>query len=295
MQPFESVTVTVIGKLPVSVGVPESVSIEKLIPFGSAPVSENVTEPMPPVCVNVVAGYGVPVVACGRVAGASVIVWQLTTSVYVALVPVQPFASVTVTTIGNEPVWPGVPASVPFGARDIPDGSVDAVVNVAPPIAPACVNVWLNAVPIVAFVVAGFVTTIVWQPIERLYVALVPVQRFASVIVTTIGKRPVCVGVPARTPFAARLSPAGSVDAVVNVAVPIAPACVNVWLNAVPAVPAGHGGVRHRDRLAGDDEVVRRAASLAAVRVGRRRRRCRSRPPASACRRGRRSPRASCR
>ena len=103
MHPFESVAVTVIGKLPVSVGVPESVSTEKLIPFGSVPVSPNVTAPMPPVWVNVVDGYAVPVVPCGSVVGASVIVWQLMTSVYVADVPVQPFASVTVTTIGNVP------------------------------------------------------------------------------------------------------------------------------------------------------------------------------------------------
>ena len=50
----------------------------------------------------------------------------------------------------------------------MPAGSVEEVVNVAPPIAPVCVKVWLNAVPTVAAVVAGLVTTIVWHPIERL-------------------------------------------------------------------------------------------------------------------------------
>jgi len=34
-----------------------------------------------------------------------VMVWQEMTSVYVALVPVQPFESVTVTVIGNVPGW----------------------------------------------------------------------------------------------------------------------------------------------------------------------------------------------
>ena len=45
--------------------------------------------------------------------------------------------------------------------------------------------------PVVA---PGFVTVIVWQPITRLYVALVPVQRLESVTLTTIGNEPVCVG-----------------------------------------------------------------------------------------------------
>ena len=52
VQLLESVAVTVIGKEPVSVGVPERVSTKKLIPFGSVPVWPNVTEPTAPVCVN---------------------------------------------------------------------------------------------------------------------------------------------------------------------------------------------------------------------------------------------------
>ena len=53
-------------------------------------------------------------------------------------------------------------------------------------------------------------------------------QPFASVTVTTIGKLPVCVGVPDKMPKVERLRPAGSVLAVVNVAEPTAPVCVNV-------------------------------------------------------------------
>ncbi len=53
VHPLESVAVIVIGKLPVCVGVPESIAPEKLNPVGSVPVKANVVVPMPPVCVNV--------------------------------------------------------------------------------------------------------------------------------------------------------------------------------------------------------------------------------------------------
>src|SRR5262249_37064108 len=52
-----------------------------------------------------------------------------------------------------------------------------------------------------------------------------------------IGNAPVCVGVPERTPEEESASPDGSVPlASENTGVPIAPVCVNVWLNGVPAV-----------------------------------------------------------
>ena len=92
------------------------------------------------------------------------IVWQPITSVYVEPVPVHPLASVTVTTIGNEPVCVGVPDRVPFVASDRPVGSVLAVVNVVVPTVLPAVNVWLKAAFAVPVVVAGFVTVIVWQP-----------------------------------------------------------------------------------------------------------------------------------
>ena len=53
----------------------------------------------------------------------------------------------------------------------------------------------------------GFVTVIVWQAIDERVGRAVPVQPFASVTVTTIGKMPVCVGVPERTPFVASVRP----------------------------------------------------------------------------------------
>src|SRR5258708_14869637 len=58
-------------------------------------------------------------------------------------------------------------------------------------------------------------------------------------------KVPVCSGVPESTPLAARLSPAGNEPAASeNVAVPIAPLCVKVWLNGEPATPLfAPGGV----------------------------------------------------
>src|SRR5688572_20504444 len=201
-----------------------------VMPAGSAPVTDQVIVPCPPLCENVSlnATPEVPVLLAGFV---TVIVGQVMTRLYVALVPVQLLPSVTVTLIGKGPPCVGVPESVPLAARVRPFGSVLDVVNVAPPTAPLCVKVCEKAVPTVPVDVAGFVTVIVGQPMIRLYVALVPVQLCESVTVTTIGNVPVCVGVPESTPFAARARPAGSVLAVVNVAAPMAPVCVNVWLN----------------------------------------------------------------
>ena len=71
-------------------------------------------------------------------------------------------------------------------------------------------NVWLNGVLTVPVVAPGFVTVIVWQPMTRVYVVPAPVQPFASVAVTTIGKLPVCVGVPERTPSAASVRPSAA-------------------------------------------------------------------------------------
>ena len=58
-----------------------------------------------------------------------------------------------------------------------------------------------------------------------------------SVAVTVIGKLPVCVGVPARTPAIESVMPVGSVLAVVKFVVPMPPDCEKLWLNAAPAVP----------------------------------------------------------
>ena len=79
----------------------------------------------------------------------------------------QPLLSVTVTTIGKDPVWVGVPDRVPFVARVSPAGKVLAVVNVAVPCAPVWVKVWLKAASTVPVVVVGLVTVMVWQLMTR--------------------------------------------------------------------------------------------------------------------------------
>ena len=56
MHPFESVAVTVIGNLPVWVGVPLRTPAKKVMPVGNAPLSENAVVPTPPVSVNVTTG-----------------------------------------------------------------------------------------------------------------------------------------------------------------------------------------------------------------------------------------------
>ncbi len=56
-----------------------------------------------------------------------------------------------------------------------------------------------------------------------------PLQVFVSVAFTVIGKVPVCVGVPERTPAVESDIPVGSVPlAIVKVAVPRMPLAVNV-------------------------------------------------------------------
>ncbi len=77
-QPFVSVAVTVIGKLPLTVGVPERtpVALLRVMPAGSAPVSLHVTVPRMPVLVKVwlKGASTVPVLTPGLV---TVTVWQL--------------------------------------------------------------------------------------------------------------------------------------------------------------------------------------------------------------------------
>lgn len=76
---MESVAVIVIGKLPVCVGVPESVAPESVRPDGSAPVTVKLMIPMPPLCVKVWV-YGELVVPVEIVVGSTVMVEQLIVS-----------------------------------------------------------------------------------------------------------------------------------------------------------------------------------------------------------------------
>src|SRR5258707_14401440 len=97
-----------IGKVPTCEVVPERTPLVvlKLKPVGSAPLSEKVTVPCPPACVNcsVKATPAVPVLFAGLV---TVITGQVMVSVYavVLLSPVQPLPSVTLTVIGHERTW----------------------------------------------------------------------------------------------------------------------------------------------------------------------------------------------
>ena len=69
MQPWLSVTLTVTGNVPVTVGVPESVPLAASVrPAGKTPLlSVKVTAPTPPVCVKLWlnAAFAVPVVVAG--------------------------------------------------------------------------------------------------------------------------------------------------------------------------------------------------------------------------------------
>src|SRR3954447_17695247 len=160
VQPWPSSTLTVIGKLPDCVGVPESTPpAENVRPAGRTPLlSENVAPPMAPLCEKIwlKAAFTVPVVVAGFV---TVTTWQLMMRLYVGPTPVQPPASVTLTVIGNVPLPVGVPERTPAAESVRPGGSVPVLsaklTGVVPPV---CANVWLNALPAVPVVTAGFWT-----------------------------------------------------------------------------------------------------------------------------------------
>src|SRR5438270_527933 len=165
------------------------------------------------------------------------------TSVYVAPLPLQPLASVAVTTIGNEPFCVGVPERTPVALlRVMPAGSVEAVVYETVPMVLPEVKVTVNGALTVPVFVTGLVTLMLWQPMTSVYVAPLPEQPFPSTAWTTIGNDPICVGVPDRTPAVESVRPLGSALAVVNVTVPMLLVVVKLWLKAaltVPVVVAG--------------------------------------------------------
>src|SRR5207248_1565854 len=129
-----------------AVDVPERTPVELLsvMPLGSAPLSLQVAVPRMPVAVNV-SLKAVPDCTLAWAGLVTVMVLQAMTSEYVGPLAAQPLPSVTVTTMGNVPLWVGVPASSPLVERVMPFGSVLAVVNVAPPSAPVCENCSLKA------------------------------------------------------------------------------------------------------------------------------------------------------
>src|SRR5260221_711225 len=81
VQPFESVALTVMAKVPVWVGVPDSVPFAASVrPAGSVPLaSENVVAPMPPPCVKVWL-KGAPATPLDTAGFVTVMVWQVIVS-----------------------------------------------------------------------------------------------------------------------------------------------------------------------------------------------------------------------
>src|SRR5437660_10644049 len=132
--------------------------------------------------------------------------------------------------MGNVPLCVGVPESVPFAARVRPVGSALAVVKVTAPMAFEAVKLWLKAALTVPLLVAGLLTVMTWQLITRLYVAPLAEQPLPSTTCTTMGKVPVCVGVPESVPLVASVSPAGNVLAVGVVVAATASPAVEMWL-----------------------------------------------------------------
>ena len=110
-----SVAVMVKLKTPVAVGVPLiAPPAESDRPVGSEPsVTAKVNGPALPLAVTLWPVYAVLKMPAGNEpppVRATVMVGQVTTNVYVAPVPEQPFVSVAVTVIGNEPTALVVPA-----------------------------------------------------------------------------------------------------------------------------------------------------------------------------------------
>src|SRR5258708_26454555 len=103
----------------------------------------------------------------------------------------------------NVPGCVGVPAIGRCASRESPVGGVPlASMNVVVPMPPLCVNIWLNGVPTVPVVTAGFVTVMVWQPIIKVKLSD-PVQPLESVATTVIGNVPLCACAPHSVPAAA--------------------------------------------------------------------------------------------
>ncbi len=109
----------VIGKLPDSVGVPESVGSLKVIPLGNAPVKENVYGEIPPLAENVSLKPD-PTVPDEIVAGLTLIDGQavqvFSSIVMVSLPPsevamsslLSSLKSASATCVGNRPLFTGV-------------------------------------------------------------------------------------------------------------------------------------------------------------------------------------------
>ena len=141
----------------------------RVSPAGRAPpITANVYGATPPLGV-MVCKYATALTAGGRIDGEPMIGGQsceppplVMHGVY-CTVPVQPFVSVTVTVIGKQPVWVGVPQSMPPLVNVRPLGSAPVDENVGTPRIPVAVKVSQNGVPVVPVVVTGGITVIGWH------------------------------------------------------------------------------------------------------------------------------------
>src|SRR5260370_21153030 len=205
VQPFESVTLTVMSNVPGAPGVPlRRPALESVRPPGSEPLLRvKVAVPLAPLWPNdwLNAASTVLVDVEGFV---TVMTWQTMVRAYVGPTPVQPFESVTLTTMLNVPLCVGVPSRMPVPECSVrPVGSAALVasrVKEGVPFAPLCRNVSLNAVPTVPPAFDGFVTVMVWQVTTSVHVGLIPVQPFESVTFALTGTAPLASAVPVPTP-----------------------------------------------------------------------------------------------
>ena len=138
MQPLLSVALTVIGKVPGTVGVPLKVPFANSVnPVGKVPeFNVKLTAPTPPVCVKVWlnGALTVPVATPGEV---TVIGAQLTVNVKV-LVLARPQLSVAVTVTVKGPIGPAlVTVIIPV-----------AVLTLNPPVKPGAVATMLAMTPL---------------------------------------------------------------------------------------------------------------------------------------------------
>ena len=108
--------------------------------------------------------------------------------------PVQPFASVTLTVIGKRPVCVGVPESTPAGGKRQAGRQRAAVQCEGDRADAAALREGLaeGDVDRAGGDMAGLVTVMGWQAMVRLYVGPTAVQPPTSVTLTVIGKVPLC-------------------------------------------------------------------------------------------------------
>jgi len=222
-----AVTVTV-PLVTVAVGVPEMAPVAGSIdmPFGR-PVALHEYEPVPPLAVLVVDGYGRLTVHCGSVVGPESDIPELTFNVSDAFA-VALDASVSVILTVDVPVAVGVPEIKPPLLIVNPAGSPVAVQTYGVvPLAPASVTLYAAPCTASGSDVVEIVGTSLIENENVAGVAVAPSESL-RLIVAVYG--PVTVGVPEMTPeLGSMVTPAGRPDAD-HVSVPVPPTSPTVKL-----------------------------------------------------------------